>query len=362
MQSSTINGSLPIELHFSTPMNCSSVAASIALQSTTESGTEAALDPASVKCAPVPAEAASNFFGSLPTTWKFQATLVNVADGVHSLSVQNAASVNPNITTGAVDRFFVRVGEDENPVVFPQTANYSRTLLQKSTTGQLFISHQASGASQFRYSRNWGSSYSSWQPYRGGNTLLESQPWSGTSSQEWTGNHVIVQYHSSILGSSNHIQHGDLDSTLPARRFPHLFLEGEFNQFGTDVGIQNRMEMEHDGVWTYNFLAEWPSNLQINQWGINPSGKLDVSGIFGDVDGDNVLDRLPPSSLLQAMITFNHTPVSPYLSWKLAVNDGDFRYQLIPSGNRWHQLLVYILLWTVPLLTGSIGVWLYLQS
>lgn len=343
-------------------MNCSSVSASILLQSSTETGTQASLDPDSVECSIVPAEAVSSLFGSLPTVWKLQARLLNVTDGVHVLAVQNPASINSTTTTGSNDRFFIRVGQNDNPIVFPQNANYSRTLLHTGEDGQLFISHKAPGADAFRYSLNWGSSYSAWQTYSGGNTTIAPQPWSGTFAQKWNGEHVIVQYHSDTLGSSDHIQHGDLNDNLPARRFPHLFLEGDFNQFGSDTGIQNKMELENDGIWAYDFLAEWPSNLQVNQWGIDPSGKLDVTGIFGDVDGDGVLDRLPPSSLIQAMIAFNHTPQSPFLSWKLSLNDGDYSFKLTPTGNRWHQLLIYILLWTVPLLTGCLGVWLYLQS
>jgi alpha-1,3-glucan synthase len=172
----------------------------------------------------------------------------------------------------------------------------------------------------------------------------------------------VVQYFSNALGTSDHIQHGDLDVKMPPRRFPNLFLRGDFNKFGTEVGFSTKMKMDGDGLWSYNFLAEWPVELQVSEWGINPDGNPDNTGIYGDLDKDGVLDRLPPSALVPATISLNSTPPAPFLSWKLSINDGTLQYKAVPSGNRWHQLVVFILLWTICLLTGALGIWGYLQS
>jgi alpha-1,3-glucan synthase len=122
------------------------------------------------------------------------------------------------------------------------------------------------------------------------------------------------------------------------------------------------MRLEKDGLWTFDLLTEWPHSLEVNEWGINPDGKADITGVFGDIDQDGVLDRLPPSALAPATINFNTTPPSPFLSWKLEINDGTYGYTVIPTGNRWNQLTMYILMWTIPLLTGCFGAWAYLQS
>ena len=119
----------------------------------------------------------------------------------------------------SVDHFLFRVGQDDNPIVFPQTANYTRALLSKNSDGDFVVSHKAAGADLFRYSLNWGSSYSNWTAYKGGNTTLEKQPWSGTKRQEWSDHHVIMQYWNRMTGSSNHVQHADLGrQDKPPRR------------------------------------------------------------------------------------------------------------------------------------------------
>jgi alpha-1,3-glucan synthase len=355
------NGSVAIELHFSSAMDCKSVTSSVTVDSTTEDGSVATVDPASIVCATVAAEDVAPWFGSFPTIWTFQANLVGVSDGVHVVTVKNASSSDLSVSTQGTDHFFLRIGQKNNPIVFPQSANYSQSLLQKAN-GSLYISHSAAGADQFRYSTNWGSSYSAWQPYAGGNTSITPQEWSGTSAQSWNGEHVIVQYYSSKLGSSDHIQQGDLSSSQTPRRFPHLFVQGEFNDFGTDVGVDSEMTLHNDGQWSYELMTEWPMELQVNEWGLDPNGKIDSSFLFGDVDGDKVLDRLPPSTLAPATLKFNGTPPSPFLSWQLSINDGTLGYEVVPAGNRWIQLLMYILLWTIPMITAGLGVWAYMQS
>jgi alpha-1,3-glucan synthase len=338
------------------------VSSSVTIDSKTSDSSVASIDPFSVVCSEVDAVQVAPWFGSLPTVWTFKANLVNVSDGIHVVNLVSPSAENLTSTTGSTDHFFIRVGQENNPLVFPQSANYSRTLLHRAEDKSLFISHNAAGADQFRYSLDWGSTYSIWQAYAGGNTALDKQHWTGASTQKWNGEHVVVQYFSSKLGSSDHIQHGDLSSSHHARRFPHLFVQGQFNQFATDVGVANSMKLDSDGIWTFDLLTEWPDTVQINEWGVNPDSTVDISGVYGDLDGDGILDRLPPSALAPATIKFNSTPSSPFLSWKLEVNDGTFAYTVKPTGNRWHQLIMYVLMWTIPLITGCFGAWAYAQS
>ena len=96
-----------------------------------------------------------------------------------------------------------RVGQPDNPMIFPKTANYTRALLHQNENGSLYVSHKAAGADLYRYSLNWGSSYSNWTTYKGGNSSLADQPWSGTKLQEWPDKHVIMQYWNRIAVSCN---------------------------------------------------------------------------------------------------------------------------------------------------------------
>lgn len=147
-------------------------------------------------------------------------------------------------------------------MIFPLTGNYSRDLLHR-TTDDLYLTPMAAGAKKFKYSLNWGSSFSPWIDYTGANTNLTAQPWTGAKWQAWIGDHVIVNYWSPLTGSSDHIQHGGLDSGY-IRRWPHAFVEGVWNIFGYDAGIDNNMELIADGIWSFKLAAEWPSQVTIS--------------------------------------------------------------------------------------------------
>lgn len=108
--------------------------------------------------------------------------------------------------------------------------------------------------------------------------------WSGTSAQAWEGHHVIAQYWTRLGGSSSHEQQGDLDWTTH-RRFPNLWIEGSFNQFGFDAGLKNQMQLDSNSTWSINFQSEWPARVALNAWGIDPDGQPDETQTFGDVNG-----------------------------------------------------------------------------
>jgi alpha-1,3-glucan synthase len=157
---------------------------SITIDSNTEDHTTAFIDPESIICSSTDPVPVSPWFGSLPTVWTFQANLVNVSDGIHVVTVQSPDSQNLTSSTDSTDHFFLRVDQSDNPLVFPQSANYSRSLLHQADDGSLLISHNAAGVSQFRYSFDWGSTYSNWQAYTGGTTTDSASEWAGTSAQK----------------------------------------------------------------------------------------------------------------------------------------------------------------------------------
>lgn len=120
------------------------------------------------------------------------------------------------------------------------------------------------------------------------------------------------------------------------------------------------MKQDAVGLWRYDFMTEWPSQFQCNVWGSNPDGQPDLTRAFGDVDNDGVLDLLSPVSLLKNVVNLTGYPPSPYVAYHITMNDADLRYYVRPIGSRFVQALVYGLLAAIPILTGSIGVWLYL--
>jgi alpha-1,3-glucan synthase len=201
---------------------------------------------------------------------------------------------------------------------------------------------------------------SEWFNYTERNVSLIPQPWSGTKLQEWTGDHVILHYWSAMTGSSDHVQHADLnDYDFWPRRWPHVFIEGGWNQYGYDSGLANQMNLGSNGFWEFRWMADWPTQVIVNVWGMNPDGAPDKSAAFGDVDGDGVLDWLPPDSLAQNVINFTNVPAGGYLGFELFVNDADLRYYVKPTGSAIIQIVVAVVVGLVPIITGILGIHIF---
>ncbi|KAI1850190.1 hypothetical protein JX265_013469 [Neoarthrinium moseri] len=353
--------SVPIEIHFSVPMDCNSVADSLVFTSTTQDGITPSLVNSSVSCSTVDGNT-PEFVGQPATSWVFSASLANVSHGIHAVTTRNASSENGTFTN-ANDRFMFRLGAADNPMVFPGSANYTRTLLhQDSSTGELYISPKAAGADKLRYSRTWGSSWSSWMESDGQNITLEHQAWSGTESQQWAGEHVIVQYWGRLSASSDQLQHADLNPSQLVRRWPHAFVLGAWNTWGYDDGLSSAMSLQGNGTWMFALAAEWPTQTTINVWGMDTDGSPDKTMQYGDVDGDGVLDWLHPDTLSKNVINVTTGPGMPYMAWRVVVDDGNYAFSFEPTGSGNHQLVLFILMAFIPPLTGFWAIWVFKRS
>jgi alpha-1,3-glucan synthase len=352
---------LPIELGYSTEMECASITKAITLNSTTEKGITASLDKDSVSCKKISARTTSNnFVGEIPTVWTWSANVTNVYHGIHQLTVANVSS--SGVYTNSTDRFLFRVGLENNPLITP-LSNYSTSLLHRSDDG-FFVKHSAAGADKFRYSTDFGSTWSKWASYEGGNTTIDVSAFTGTDQQKWKGTHVRVQYFSRLTGSSDYIQEGDAGwENDGVRRFPHLWFNGPFNQYGYDQGLASEMKFDTEtSRWNYDFVYEWPSIGQLNVWGIDKGGIPDTTEVYGDVGNSSNVQKLPPSYLSSNVINITNLPPFPHLGWKISLNDANLRYELIPIGSGWAQLVLYVLLWVVPILMGLAGIFIFIQT
>lgn len=190
------SNNLEIQLHFSTNMNCTSLIESISVEGRTNSSVQVAIDPDTIECGSIqekdrlPTELPSQPQG----IWHLSATLRDLEDGVYRLTVNNASDHAGSLRTMAKDHFLFRIGKINNPVIFPLKANYTSDLLIKDRNGDLAILHKASGADKFRYSMNWGQSYSTWDFYNGGETPVNRSLMANKSEKTWDGEHVIVEY------------------------------------------------------------------------------------------------------------------------------------------------------------------------
>lgn len=353
--------SIMISFEFSEELDCDLITKNLLILSSTQNGTVPALDISSVSCQNITA-GVSVYTGEILSTWSWSGKLDNVAHGVHTLTVRNASSTDGSRFTNSIDHLMFRTGRPDNPVVFPRSANYSHEALD-TKSGDIIVTHLASGADKWRFSTNWGSSWSDWEAYTGGSSVVAKQPWSGTKKQKWDGEHVILQYWSGLAGSGDHIQHVDVGKIAsPPRRFPHLFAFGDVNRFGADLGAKDEFSQHKDGWWSFHMITEWPTLLQVNVWGKNPDHEIDRTYVLGDVMNSSVLNRLPPDSLSQAMVNLTEFPPSPYIAYRLEINDGTMRYRFVPEGSRTVQMIVYVLLWVVSPLAGAISVWIYMGA
>ncbi|TVY41175.1 Cell wall alpha-1,3-glucan synthase, partial [Lachnellula occidentalis] len=348
-----------IEIHFSTEMDCQSLAAGLTFTSTTEFGQVASLRNSTVSCSTVKETYPAPWVGTIPTFFTFKANVTNVYNGIHTVTVNNATTSN-GTATDSRDTFLFRTGQEDNPMIFPRSANYTLSLLHKFDNGTLYVSHKATGADQWRYTLDWVH-YSDWMPYLGGNSSLTPSNWTGTKAQSWVGEHVIVQYFNRASGSSDYFQHGDLDPKQATRRFPHLWLEGPFNEYGFDAGIANQFRLEGNGLWKFSFMTEWPAIFQVNGWGMNPDSQPDQTYVYGDADGDGVLDRLPPSSLAEVVVNITTAPPRPYTGWEVAINDATLHFDIKAIGNERIQIIIFVIMLLSPVLTGALAVWAYVR-
>jgi alpha-1,3-glucan synthase len=352
---------IPIEVHFSSEMNCNNVVRNFSIRSTTANGRVAKLNSSSVICSKVESNPRQDFVGQIGTAWVMKGKLENVYDGIHVYTLNNVTAESKNLYTHAVDHFMFRIGRPDNPMVFPGSANYSSSLLHRDeNTGSLTVTHKATGADKWQYTLNWGATWSEWRDYTSPNASIEKQSWSGSKAQEWKGEHVMIRYWSEMAGSMEHVQHGDVGFST-SRRWPHMHVTGPWNLYGFDAGFQDKMLDTGNGEWHFDMMTEYPSTAILTTWGINPDGQPDKSKMYGDVDHDGVLDWLPPTSLGKNLINITN-PGMPYTGVRIVANDGTLRYTFEPIGAAWRQIVISVLLALVPIITGAFAIYLFHKS
>ena len=354
-----------IVIEYNVEMDCDAVMKALSAVVTTDGKTDPislAFDaPSCGSFAPAPGEKIP-YSGAVQSAWRLNTRLRNVPDGIVKITVGKVKSM-AGVSTNAVDHFLIRLGQKKhNPVVFP-SANYSRNLLAMEGDAA-YVQHSAPGATHWRFSRTWGSKWSQWLPYDGARQRLPDQQladWTGTDLQSWPGQHLTVQYYSKPLGSSAFIQHSDSADSME-RGFPHVRIYGPYNQWGYDAGLPGSMDLVANRTWEMYYMCEWPTIFQFNIWGINKDYQPDVGAIYGDIDNDGVVDRLPPGSLAKNVITITGAPPMPALAYKVTFNDATWRFEYAPAGHIGLQIVIFLLLAILPVLSAGLAGWAYTRS
>jgi alpha-1,3-glucan synthase len=88
---------LPIQVRFSSEMDCDSVIGSLEIDSTSYYGLTATLNRSSIKCTAEKSDPPP-YIGAIGGAWSFSATLNNVTDGIHTITVNNATATDGSFT------------------------------------------------------------------------------------------------------------------------------------------------------------------------------------------------------------------------------------------------------------------------
>lgn len=342
---------ISISLSYSDEMSCDSISQSISLSYVIDpaSSSQPHIDTNSVTCASVPS--VPNSIGSAPAAvWTWSSQILDAADGIYELVVQNATN-KAGVRTQSADHLVMRKGTSDNPMTF-QSATYSKKLLQKASDGLYKIVSNAAGADLMRYSVDFGKTWLKWQPY----SSVTGLP-AGTFSelQFWEGNHIRVQYWSKLGGSA--AQQVDSDygySPSGVRTLPQLLLRGPFNQWGYDLGAKNWFVASHDN-WTFDIMTSWPNYFQVTPFDVHDQFS------YGDVDGDGALDLLPPNSQSPNYLNLSK-PIPPFLGWRIMVNQTDMTWSALPIGDETIGIIIFILLAIIPPLTALLACWIFRKA
>ncbi|KAJ3781651.1 glycoside hydrolase family 13 and glycosyltransferase family 5 protein [Lentinula aff. detonsa] len=339
-----------VALGFSEVMDCGSVTESVQLQGGVEG----------VSCEEVDGESGGILSGVPKTMWIWNATLVNIKDGILDISVTNPKSAG-GIGTGTTDHFLLRKGEVGNVMVFPESDYDSEQGLVGVGEGRYEYRNRAVGADMLRYSLDFGISWSEWREWENVTVIDVGDERDRGVEWFWEGVHVMVQYWSQSTLSSATIVHADsTDYTGPPRRLPGLLARGEFNEWGNNLGVNSRFTLvPHPSlgtVWELELMTTWPSFIQLSPFTSSPpSSSLATSYTYGDTDSDSTLDRLPPNSESPNYLNMSQPPY-PFLGYSILVDDRTMKWALVPRGRAGVSLGVYVVLGVVPLVTGALAV------
>ncbi|KIL69786.1 glycosyltransferase family 5 protein [Amanita muscaria Koide BX008] len=339
-----------ITLEFNEHMDCTSVTNSIRL-SMSSSGRGVTPKITNVECSIVENSDATLMTGASRSAWAWSATLTELSDGVLTITVNQPSSASGSQTTKSVDHLLLRKGNSDNVMVFPEN-DYDISRAFTFSNDQYHFTHQAFGADKFRYSWNFGRNWTNWTDWEDITTINKSV-FHG-SDLFWSGAHIMVQYWSQSALSTSAVIHADHDYSGHKRRVPQFLVRGPYNSFGFDKGLPSTMRLNSQGQWEMQIMAAWPTNVQLNIWDFDDY-------YYGDVDNDGVLDRLPPNTVSPNFLNLS-APPPPHLAWSLLVDDANMTWSLQPRGQSIVGATMFILLATIPLITGTIAALIFMRS
>lgn len=336
-----------VRLEFDTPMDCTSVTNALSLRFS-GSGSPS-IDKSSVQCQSMAQPAVQPSLAMVaPSQWYAEFNIINAGDGIYDIVVASANAQAQGQFSAATEHILLRVGAEDNVMVWDSAADYSSSILTKNSDGSYAINHAANGADKYRYSTNFGQKWSAWQNYEATTSVAANE----FADNWWKGQHIQVQYWSAIAGSAASMVHGDVDFT-GTRKFPQLLARGSFNEWGYDAGT-NAHFSNTNGTWTLPMMGEWPTYIQINVFDFNDY-------FYGDTDGDGILDLLPPNSQSPNYLNLS-SPPTPHMAWNVIIDENTLAWTTAPIGHYVVGVILFALLLAIPPITAFIAAAIFRYS
>lgn len=142
-----------------------------------------------------------------------------------------------------------------------------------------------------------------------------------------------------------------------------LSVHGPFDQNGLDSGITSSMKEDGGGLWQYGMMTVLPSSFQEHIRMANEDAQPNLSRELGDFQNlsVSVSGDISTVMLLKNIVNIDSYPPSPYLAYRITVNETNRQYHLSPVDSRQNQVVIYLLLGALPILTefASIRIYLY---
>ncbi|EPY53741.1 alpha-1,3-glucan synthase Mok13 [Schizosaccharomyces cryophilus OY26] len=347
-------GRCKFQIRFSEEVDCDDVSKKISFVSKTETNNVIELDRSSVVCQKVNQSETEFYFGYPTAKYIWSGFLKNIHDGIHQVILPEVYSDDHKTKSDSLYRVTLRFGKPDNPMIFQNASRASDLLIENDE--KLYIKHKAAGADLFRYSFDFGLTWSEWEPYQ--DSLTECTSFArNISKKTWDGHHVSVQYWSRLAASPNHMQEGSIGKL---GSFPQLYMNGPYNEWGFDSGIPNKLKLNDDFTWRKTLISEvFPSKLQFNVYNVDEFGRPDQKRVYGSNGNSTVLSRLPPSELKESVILIHNPPPKSYLSWEVVIDDLSRRFTFVPKGSSTVSIILFVSFASTPMLCAVLTVWAF---
>ena len=167
---------------------------------------------------------------------------------------------------------------------------------------------------------------------------------------------IIVTWASALNDSSDFWDSKtQVGSIFDCRSLVH----GPFDGFGIGSSVSSGMQQDAIGNWHYDLMAELPSEFGLSICDQDVNSNPALTRTFSAVDNDTYKGLIPLTLSPSKIVHITKFPAPPNLAYRISTDSVKRQLFLTPIGSRRNQVVVYLLLGLIPILTGFASVWIY---